>query len=56
MLKLLQTICQEFAWHWILVPPTTPGYIDALNAYLLTAHGAGESCVLIIDEAQNLGA
>ena len=37
------------------VPPTTPkGYIDALNAYLLKAHGAGESCVLIIDEAQNL--
>ena len=55
VLELLQTICQEFRVALDTVPPTTPkGYIDALNAYLLKAHGAGESCVLIIDEAQNL--
>ena len=29
-------------------------HIDALNAFLLARHAAGESCVLIIDEAQNL--
>ena len=29
-------------------------HIDALNAFLLASHAAGQSCVLIIDEAQNL--
>ena len=54
VLELLQTICQEFGIT-LAAPPSTPkGYIDALNTYLLRCHGAGESCVLIIDEAQNL--
>ncbi len=55
VLELLQTICQEFGIPSDAPPPATPkGYIDALNTYLLRCHGAGESCVLIIDEAQNL--
>lgn len=55
VLELLQTICQEFGIPLQAPLPATPkGYIDALNAYLLRCHGAGENCVLIIDEAQNL--
>ncbi len=55
--ELLQSICEEF--HIPLIPaaaqtPTVKTYIDALNAFLLQSHAAGESCVLIIDEAQNL--
>jgi general secretion pathway protein A len=55
--ELLQSICDEF--H-ISVPQAGTGtatvkhYIDALNAFLLERHAAGHSCVLIIDEAQNL--
>jgi general secretion pathway protein A len=55
--ELLQSICDEF--H-ITVPagaagaPTVKNFIDALNARLLKSHAAGHSCVLIIDEAQNL--
>lgn len=55
--ELLQSICEEF--H-ISVPtmasgsPTVKDYIDRLNAFLLHSHAAGESSVLIIDEAQNL--
>jgi general secretion pathway protein A len=57
--ELLQTVCEEF--HVALataasVPPTLKHYIDALNAFLLQSHGQGQSCVLIIDEAQNLQA
>ena len=55
--ELLQSICEEFhigpasgAAH----PPTVKDYIDALNVFLLQSHAAGQSCVLIIDEAQNL--
>jgi general secretion pathway protein A len=57
--ELLQSICDEF--H-IAVPklesiaPTVKNYIDTLNAFLLHSHAAGQSCVLIIDEAQNLSA
>lgn len=57
VLELLQTICQEF--HIALdalgdKPPSPKFYVDALNAYLLQSHAAGQSNVLIIDEAQNL--
>jgi general secretion pathway protein A len=57
--ELLQSVCEEF--H-IPVPPadggvvTVKNYIDALNAFLLQSHAAGQSSVLIIDEAQNLSA
>ncbi|WP_313311571.1 AAA family ATPase [Pulveribacter sp.] len=55
--ELLRSICDEFG-----VPhsPATPGAetvkdcIDPLNDFLLGAHAAGRSSVLIIDEAQNL--
>ncbi len=55
--ELLQSICEEF--HITLGPvasgtPTVKDYIDALNAFLLQSHAAGQSSVLIIDEAQNL--
>jgi general secretion pathway protein A len=59
VIELLQTVCEEF--HITLpataaVAPTLKNYIDALNAFLLQSHAAGHSCVLIIDEAQNLQA
>jgi general secretion pathway protein A len=57
VIELLQSICEEF--HIDVAPgaaqsPSAKGYIDALNAFLLQSHAAGQSCVLIIDEAQNL--
>lgn len=56
--ELLQSVCEEF--HITAAgassPPTLKNYIDALNAFLLRSHAAGQSCVLIIDEAQNLSA
>jgi general secretion pathway protein A len=57
VIDLLESICEEFD---IKLPsekvkaPTAKAYIDALNTYLLDRHAAWESCVLIIDEAQNL--
>ncbi len=50
--ELLQAVCDEFG-----VQPAGPGIkaaIDALNAFLLKTHAAGENCVLVIDEAQAL--
>ena len=55
--ELLQSICEEFhitAAHAGANPPTVKDYIDALNTFLLESHAAGQSSVLIIDEAQNL--
>jgi general secretion pathway protein A len=57
VIELLESICEEF--HITLPPdkaifPTAKAYIDSLNSHLLDRHAAGESCVLIIDEAQNL--
>ncbi len=59
VLELLQSIGEEF--H--ITPPSHAGaepsakaHIDALNVFLLRSHAAGHSCVLIIDEAQNLQA
>lgn len=57
--ELLQSICDEFhivVAHQVAGQPTVKDYIDALNAFLLQSHAAGQSCVLIIDEAQNLSA
>jgi len=57
VIELLQSICEEFHISVapdIALPPTAKSYIDALNAFLLQSHAAGQSCVLIIDEAQNL--
>ena len=57
--ELLQSICEEFhitAAAAASNPPTVKNYIDALNVFLLRSHAAGQSSVLIIDEAQNLSA
>ncbi len=57
VIGLLQSICEEF--H-VAVRPAVPSlvtakdYIDALNEFLLRSHAAGQTSVLIIDEAQNL--
>ena len=55
--ELLQSICEEFhiaVADTALTRPSLKSYIDALNAFLLESHGAGQSNILIIDEAQNL--
>jgi general secretion pathway protein A len=57
VIELLESICEEF--HITLPPdkaifPTAKADFDSLNSHLLDRHAAGESCVLIIDEAQNL--
>ena len=59
--ELLKSVCDEF--HITLLPhPLGPHatsakeLTDALNAFLLKTHAAGQNCVLIIDEAQNLSA
>jgi general secretion pathway protein A len=58
--ELLRTICDEF--HLDGVPAAggadtgVKAYVNALNGFLLRAHAAGESAVLVIDEAQNLSA
>ncbi len=57
VIELLQSICEEFditLAQAALSAPTLKDYIDALNAFLLQSHAAGQSSVLIIDEAQNL--
>ena len=57
--ELLQSVCEEFhitAAAGASGAPTLKNYIDALNVFLLQSHAAGQSCVLIIDEAQNLSA
>ena len=58
VVELLQSICEEFhiALARTAAPATLKDYINALNAFLLQSHAAGQSCVLIIDEAQNLHA
>jgi general secretion pathway protein A len=52
--ELLQTICEEL--HIAVAPARggTKAYVDAINARLLEANGAGRRALLIIDEAQNL--
>jgi general secretion pathway protein A len=57
--ELLQTVCEEFhigTGHVAAGLPSVKDYIDALNTFLLQSHAQGQSCVLIIDEAQNLQA
>ena len=56
--ELLQSVCEEFHLTGADAPRllTARECIDALNAFLLRSHAAGQSAVLIIDEAQNLSA
>jgi general secretion pathway protein A len=56
--ELLQTVCAEFGIHPPAHSGNEPGslkaHVDALNAFLLTAHAQGRQAVLVIDEAQSL--
>jgi len=57
--ELLKSICDEFGIALsspIGATPTVKDYTDALNAFLLKTHAAGQNNVLIIDEAQMLSA
>ena len=56
VMELLQNICEEFhvAVDTSVVSLSLKSYVDALNVFLLQSHAAGQSNVLIIDEAQNL--
>ncbi|MCC2676665.1 MAG: Peptidoglycan-binding domain 1 [Ramlibacter sp.] len=59
VLELLETVCHEFGIAVTLPAQraaTVKDYLDPLNAFLLQAHAAGRSNVLVIDEAQNLAA
>ena len=54
---LLRSVCEEFG----LIEPKKPlreihDYLVSLNEFLLENYRKGESCALIIDEAQNLSA
>ena len=52
--ELLETIGEELHLDLTGRRGNVKALVDALNAYLLEAHGAGLRVVLIIDEAQNL--
>jgi general secretion pathway protein A len=52
-LELLATLFDELRLHYDK-GYTLKDFIDALHAYLLTAHAVGRQTVLILDEAQNL--
>ncbi|WP_295857002.1 AAA family ATPase [uncultured Xylophilus sp.] len=57
--ELLQIVCDEFGVPHAAAgpgPETARDCIEPLNAFLLRTHAAGESAVLVIDEAQNLSA
>lgn len=53
--ELLRAICDEFRIS-LHAGGDLKSAIDALNAFLLTAHAQGRDNVLVIDEAQNLSA
>jgi general secretion pathway protein A len=55
VIELLKTVCDEFGVaHHHEATATVKDFVDPLNEFLLKAHAAGRSNVLIIDEAQNL--
>jgi general secretion pathway protein A len=54
--ELLAAICDEFQIARPDGPASVKGSLDAINGFLLGVHAAGEKAVLVIDEAQNLGA
>ncbi len=53
-IELLHSICEEFRIPLPDGATSIKALIAPLNAFLLQAHAAGQRCVLIIDEAQNL--
>lgn len=50
----LATICDEFRIAYPEQAPTNKVLIDAINSFLLARHAEGRTCVLVVDEAQNL--
>jgi general secretion pathway protein A len=55
--EFLRTLCEELGLGVGWEPgDDTKDLVDLLNRYLLRAHAAGRRVVLIVDEAQNLGA
>jgi len=55
-LELLASVCDELRIRYNSGANSIKSLTDALNAHLLQAHAKGRRTVLIIDEAQNLGA
>jgi general secretion pathway protein A len=51
--ELLATISDDFGLQ-VPAGASVKAHVDALNDFLLTRHAEGRSCVLVIDEAQNL--
>ncbi|MGH8495449.1 MAG: AAA family ATPase [Gammaproteobacteria bacterium] len=54
--EFLVAICEELRIPVPADPNSVKALVDALNAHLLEAHAQGRRVVLIVDEAQNLGA
>jgi general secretion pathway protein A len=54
--ELFAAICDEFQIARPEGPASVKSSLDLINHYLLGVHAAGERAVLVIDEAQNLGA
>jgi general secretion pathway protein A len=52
--QLLAAICREFGIE--SGEKNRFGYLDALNCFLIEQNSAGRTVILVIDEAQNLGA
>jgi len=52
--ELLETICDEFRIPYPEGRSSSKLLVDRINRFLLEAHAAGRSPVLLIDEAQNL--
>ena len=53
-LEFLRTICEELGVSTPDEKDSSKALIDALNHYLLTAHGNGRRTIVVVDEAQNL--
>jgi general secretion pathway protein A len=53
-MELLEVINQEFGVSLVGVDRTKRGYIDSLNAFLMSNYRSGKNAVVLIDEAQNL--
>jgi general secretion pathway protein A len=54
--ELFAAICDEFQIARPEGPASVKSSLDLINRFLLGVHSAGERAVLVIDEAQNLGA
>ncbi len=53
--ELLAAICDEFGIPYRPETKSTKVLVDRINVFLLDKYAKGHRCILIIDEAQNLG-